>query len=67
MQLISKFGKYFCLYLLFSTGVVHAEVMKMKIANIKTGIGNLNNVEVEMRWPKNANTGQLRIRAAQLN
>jgi hypothetical protein len=67
MHLFSTFSKYLCLCLLVSSGMAHAEIMKMKIAKINTGIGSLRDVQVEMNWPKDAKTGQLRIRAAQLD
>jgi len=47
--------------------MVNAEVMKMKIAKINTGIGSLENVQVDLNWPKDSVTGQLRIRATQLD
>jgi hypothetical protein len=67
MPLLPTIIKSLGLCLLLSSAGAHAEVMKMKIAAIKTGVGSLKNVQVEMNWPKDAKTGQLRIRAAQLD
>jgi hypothetical protein len=67
MQLFSTFSKYLFLCLCLSASLANAEVMKMKIAKINAGIGSLKDVQVDMNWPKNAKTGQLRIRASHLD
>ena len=67
MQVFKILIKSFLLLLAFATGTVHAEVMKMKIAKIKAGIGTLHNVQVDLNWPKDATQGALRIRATLLD
>ncbi|MEO6172403.1 MAG: hypothetical protein ABIP02_04740 [Arenimonas sp.] len=67
MQLFSHILKSSLVFLLLGSGVVHSEVMKMKIANIKAGVGSLHNVEVDLNWPKGAKQGDLRVRAAALD
>lgn len=58
---------FFCLLVLSGGGPAQAEVMKMKIAQLKTGVGTLQQVQVDLNWPKDAKQGQLRIRATQLD
>ena len=67
MQVFKILIKSFLLVLAFASGAVHSEVMKMKVAKIKAGIGTLHNVQVDLNWPKDANQGALRIRAARLD
>lgn len=67
MQLFRHIIKTLPLLLLLGTGVANAEVMRMKIAKLKAGIGTLQNVQVDLNWPKDAQQGELRIRAAHLD
>jgi hypothetical protein len=67
MQVFKILIKSFLLLLAFATGAVHAEVMKMKVAKIKAGIGTLHNVQLDLSWPKDATQGALRIRATLLD
>jgi len=67
MQVFKNLIKSFLLVLVFASGAVHAEVMKMKVAKIKAGIGTLHNVQVDLNWPKAASQGALRIRATRLD
>ena len=67
MQVFKILIKCFLLVLAFASGAVHSEVMKMKVAKIKAGIGTLHNVQVDLNWPKDANQGALRIRATRLD
>lgn len=67
MQLFKHIIKTLPLFLLLGSGLANAEVMKMKIAKLKAGVGTLQNVQVDLSWPKNARQGELRIRAASLD
>lgn len=67
MQAFKPIIKILPLFLLLATTVANAEVMKMKIARVKAGVGTLQNVQVDLDWPKDATRGQLRIRAATLD
>lgn len=67
MQLFRHIIKTLPLFLLLVSGGVNAEVMKMKIAKLKAGIGTLQNVEVDLNWPRDSMQGSLRIRAATLD
>lgn len=67
MQVFRHIIKTLALFLLLAAGSAHAEVMKMTVAKIKTGIGSLQNVQVDLNWPRGAQQGQLRIRAQQLD
>ena len=66
MQFFRHIIKTLLLFLLLGSGVANAEMMKMKIAKLKAGIGTLQNVQVDLNWPKGAKQGELRIRAASL-
>jgi hypothetical protein len=67
MQVFKLIIKTFLLFLWLGVGTVQAEVMKMKITTIKTGVGTLQNVQVDLNWPRDAKQGELRIRAAALD
>ncbi|MGH8050505.1 MAG: hypothetical protein ACREPB_07605 [Arenimonas sp.] len=67
MQVFRHIIKTLPLFLLLGAGTAHAEVMKMKIARIKAGIGTLQDVQVDLNWPRDARQGELRIRAATLD
>ncbi len=67
MQVFKHIIKTLPLFLLLGSGAVNAEVMKMKIAKLKAGIGTLQNVQIDLNWPQGAAQGQLRIRAADLD
>ncbi|MGH8105585.1 MAG: hypothetical protein ACREO2_04665, partial [Arenimonas sp.] len=67
MQAFRHIIKTLPLFLLLGSGAVNAEVLKMKIAKLKAGIGTLQNVQVDLNWPKDAKQGALRIRAATLD
>ncbi|HPO24890.1 MAG TPA: hypothetical protein PK135_09535, partial [Arenimonas sp.] len=67
MQAFKSIIKILPLFLLLAAHSANAEVMKMKIARIKAGVGTLQNVQVDLNWPKDATLGQLRIRAATLD
>lgn len=67
MQVFRHIIKTLPLFLLLGSVSAHAEVMKMKVARIKAGIGTLQNVQVDLDWPRGASQGELRIRAATLD
>lgn len=67
MQVFKHIIKTLPLFLLLGSAAVNAEVMKMKIARLKTGVGTLQNVQIDLNWPKGTAQGQLRIRAADLD
>ncbi len=67
MQVFKPIIKTLLLFLLLGAGLANAEVMTMKISKIKAGIGTLQNVQVDLSWPRNSNQGELRIRAATLD
>jgi len=67
MQVFRHIIKTLPLFLLLGCGVASAEVMTMKIARLKAGVGTLHNVQVDLNWPRNATQGELRIRAAYLD
>jgi len=67
MQVFKLIIKTFLLFLALGTGLANAEVMTMKISKIKAGIGTLQNVQVDLSWPRNSSQGELRIRAATLD
>ncbi|MEO8000555.1 MAG: hypothetical protein ABI644_01665 [Arenimonas sp.] len=67
MQVFKLIIKTLPLFLLLVAGVANAEVMKMKVAKIKAGIGTLQNVQVDLSWPRDSSQGKLRIRAATLD
>lgn len=54
MQVFRHIIKTLPLFLLLGSVSAHAEVMKMKVARIKAGIGTLQNVQVDLDWPRGA-------------